>query len=47
MEPDDQSWELAFNAQEANIKADGALAFAAKWIAPAGSLEGAGQQPAS
>ena len=29
------------------IKADGGLGFAAKWIAPAGSLEGAGQQPAS
>jgi len=81
VEPDDQSWDLAFNAQEAmasvspgwhraspvdfllaviakregltvlhydydKIEADGGLGFAAKWIAPAGSLEGAGQQPA-
>lgn len=80
--PDDQTWELAYNAQEAmaavspgwhraspvdfllaaiawregltvlhydhdydKIEADGGLGFAAKWIAPAGSLEGAGEQP--
>ncbi len=82
MEPDDQSWDLAFNAQEAmasvspgwhraspvdfllaviakregltvlhydydKIEADGGLGFGSKCIAPAGSLEGAGQQPAS
>jgi len=82
VEPDNQTWELAFNAQQTmaavspgwhraspvdfllaviakregltvlhydydydKIKADGGLGFAAKWIAPAESLEGAGQQP--
>ena len=29
------------------IEADGGLGFAAKWIAPAGSLEGVGEQPVS